>query len=158
MIIGTLEGAVAMKLRILIIDDDGFCRNRFKWHLEKQGHEVVTLQEPLHCGVYCGDYCRQEKACGHIYLISDHLPRMTGLEYIEKMVLRGCKSLPTNKIVMAGNTTGVDPDRVRKVGCQVVDRPLSLERLDQLVEFAQATVDPRRELADLSASMGKGTA
>lgn len=140
-----------MKLRIFVIDDEESVRETFRMHLEGQGHEVVTASEPWICDVYCGRDCEEENPCGHLLLLDYHMPRMTGLEFVEAMARRGCKSATTNKIIMTSNTAAIDMDRVRKVGCQVVSKPLTLYELDNIVGTTVAIADPEQKLADLSA-------
>jgi len=75
---------------------------------------------------------------------------MTGLDFIELMSKRGCKGHPSNKIILSGNTSEIDMERVRQVGCQVIQKPVSLEQVDQFVAQCRERIKPTRELADLS--------
>lgn len=122
-----------MKLRILVIDDEECIRDTFKWHLKAQGHEVVTASEPAQCDIYLGNCCQSETPCADVLLIDYNMPNITGLEFIELMAQRGCKSHPANKVIMSGNTTAIDMQRVEQLGCQVVQKPFSFRELDQVV-------------------------
>jgi CheY-like chemotaxis protein len=122
-----------MKLRITVIDDEECIRDTFKWHLEAQGHEVFTASEPMLCDIYQGNCCSSESACTDVLLIDYNMPRMTGLEFIEMMSQRGCKSPPATKIIMSGNTGDIDVERVKRLGCQVVQKPFSFAELDRII-------------------------
>ena len=122
-----------MKLRIYVIDDEECIRDTFKWHLEAQGHEVFTASEPMLCDIYKGNCCSSESACTDILFIDYNMPRMTGLEFIELMSQRGCKGDPATRIIMSGNTTAIDMDLVRKLGCKVVQKPLTFDGLDKII-------------------------
>jgi len=139
-----------MKLRIFVIDDEESIRETMKWHLEEQGHEVLVAPEPLICDVYLGCKCVDEYACGDILFVDYKMPRMTGLEFVELMAKRGCKGLTENKIIMSGDTTAIDIAKVEKLGCKVVQKPLSLSEVDKIVAVAKKRLHPDRRLADLS--------
>lgn len=132
-----------MKLRIFVIDDEECIRDTFKWHLEAHGHEVFTASEPMLCDIYQGDCCSSESACTDILLIDYNMPRMNGLEFIERMSQRGCKGDPATKIIMSGNTTDIDMDLVRKLGCQVVQKPLRFADLDKVIRQIAEGIEQR---------------
>jgi len=47
-----------MKMRIFVIDDEECIRDTMQWHLEDQGHEVLTAHCPLICDIYQGYHCK----------------------------------------------------------------------------------------------------
>ncbi len=57
------------------------------------------------------------------------------------MAAHGCKIPPANKIIMSGNISDIDEERVRKVGCQLVAKPLSLARVDAIIEAAKKNIN-----------------
>ena len=122
-----------MKLRITVIDDEECIRDTFKWHLEAQGHEVYTASEPMLCDIYQGNCCSSESACTDVLLIDYNMPRMNGLEFIELISQRGCKGDPSTKVIISGNTTAIDMERVSQLGCQVVQKPFSFAALDKII-------------------------
>ena len=122
-----------MRLKILVIDDEECIRDTFKWHLEDLGHEVLTASEPMMCDVYNGHDCHKEHPCTDVLLIDYRMPRMTGLEFIELLSKRGCKSLAANRIIISGDTSPIDMDKVKQLGCQVLQKPLSLKRLEETI-------------------------
>jgi len=122
-----------MKPRIIIIDDEECIRETFKWHFEDQGYEVMTFAEPLQCQVYNQCACTHAQACGDILLVDYYMPRMTGLEFLELMARRGCKGKPENKIIMSGDTSAIEMDRVKKIGCRVLQKPVPLAKLDEII-------------------------
>ena len=121
-----------------------------QWYLESQGHEVLVASEPEGCDVYQGCECNHEYACGDVLFVDYNMPRMKGLEFIELMSQRGCKGLPENKIIMSGNISAIDMDKVEVLGCKIEQKPLSLFRVDEIIEEAKKRLQPDRKLADLS--------
>ena len=139
-----------MKLRIIVIDDEVSIRNPMQWHLEDQGHEVLTAAEPQLCSVYQGCECKENHPCGDILFVDFNMPRMNGLELVELMAQKGCKGHPNNKIIMSGDTSAIDAAKAREFGCIIEQKPLSLQRIDEIIEQCKTRVSPERKLADLS--------
>ncbi len=126
-----------MRLKILVIDDEECIRDSFKWHFEDMGHEVVTATEPMLCELYNGHDCQMGSPCADVILIDYRMPRMTGLEFIELLSKRGCIILPENRVLMSGDTTSIDMDKVKQLGCQVLQKPVSLQNLDEILCAAE---------------------
>jgi CheY-like chemotaxis protein len=126
-----------MKLKIVVIDDEESIRDTFRWHLEDLGHEVFTFAEPLDCDVqnYCS--CQQSMPCSDALLIDYHMPGTNGLDYIENQMNKGCKGHPQNVLLMSGDTTKIDMDKVAELGCRVEQKPLSLETLENWIREVQ---------------------
>ena len=138
-----------MKLRIFVIDDEESIRETFQWHLEAEGHEVLVAEEPLICDIYHGCDCREEHPCGDLLFVDYLMPLMTGLEFIEMMHKRGCKGNPANKYIMSGNVNVIDMDRVKEIGCNVIQKPVTLEKIDQIIAEVKPTLAPDRQLNSL---------
>ena len=138
-----------MNLRIFVIDDEESIRDSFRIHLEGQGHEVLTADKPHACAVFQGHDCDRDYPCGHMLLIDHFLPGMNGLDFIQMMEQRGCKGAMRNKVLMSGDTTAVDKEKAERLGCHIIQKPLTLGKLDQIVDEVQATVDLNEKLANL---------
>jgi len=138
-----------MGLRIFVIDDEECVRDSLQIHLEGQGHEVLTCERPHSCAVFQGHDCRNDSPCGHALFIDYFLPGMNGLDFIETMHQRGCKGLIRHKFLMSGDTTAIDHERAEKLGCQIIQKPLTLEIVDEIINDVQVAVDPDEHLADL---------
>ena len=139
-----------MRLRIFIIDDEESIRFTFKWHLESKGHEVIVAEDPLGCDVYQGCDCQKDDVCGDLYLVDYQMPTMNGLDFFEMIHERGCKTNPANKYIMSGNVTTIDMERVEKICCKVLQKPIRLKELDEIVEGLLKKINPERELTPLS--------
>jgi len=139
-----------MKLRVFVIDDEESIRLSLKWHLEDQGHEVMAAPEPMLCDIYQGHDCHEAHSCGDILFVDFNMPRMNGLEFLEKMRARGCKGDPRNKIIMSGATTAIDMERIERIGCQALQKPILLEKIDVLIEECKERISASRHLADLT--------
>lgn len=121
------------KMKVVVIDDEQCIRDTFQWHLEDLGYEVVTSECPLDCPVYAGHDCDKDEACGDVLFIDNNLGGITGLEFLEQLAVRGCKGPKENKFLMSGNTKDIDPDRAARIGATILDKPISLSRLEEFM-------------------------
>ena len=51
---------------------------------------------------------------------------------------------------MTGDSTAVDLGKAESLGCEVVQKPLTLDRLDQIMDRIESKTDPDEKLADIS--------
>jgi len=138
-----------MPLRFFVIDEEECIRDPIRWHLEDLGHEVITARDPTGCPVYAGHDCARDAPCGHGLFIGARLPRLGALDFIEMMEQRGCKGLARHKIIMTGNIDLLDRARAARLGCRVVQKPLTLDRIDAIVAEIAAQCDANDPLAEL---------
>jgi CheY-like chemotaxis protein len=139
-----------MKLRVLVFDDKESILVALKRYLEIHGHEVICAHEPTACKAFQGKVCNHGYPCGDILLTDNKMPNMTGLEFIEHMRNRGCKGLSQNKIVMSGFFSKDDIDKAYELGCHILNKPIIMEEIEELIEKIQKTILPDRKLIDLS--------
>ncbi len=99
------------KKKIFIIEDQDDIRHLLEVVFQQTGgFEVHAAAEPAACPLYFSDACDcpQENTCGDVLLTDNYLPRMTGLEFIQRQVAKGCKGSIQNKAVDECRT---DPGR-----------------------------------------------
>ena len=119
-----------MPLKIFVIDDEESIRLSLKWHLEELGHEVISAAHPQLCDVFHGHHCSQDEACGNALIIDFRMPGMTGLEFIEMLLRRGCRGSTANMLIISGNTGDIDMAKVKEYGCSVMQKPVSFAELE----------------------------
>lgn len=123
-----------MTLKIIIVDDEESIRDTFRWYLEDLGHEVSTFAEPLECDIKTHCSCQKSTACCDALLIDYHMPTMNGLDFIEGQMKGGCKGDPRNILLMSGDTTRIDMNKVAAIGCRIEQKPLSLDTLETWID------------------------
>lgn len=138
-----------MRLRIFVIDDEEGIRDTFRWYFEDLGHEVLTVSEPHSCQVYQGHDCQNDHSCGDLLFVDYTMPRMNGLEFVEHMVRRGCKGMTNNMFIMSGNIDVIDRQKAAKLGCRILEKPVSFKTLDKIVADIETEISPTRKLAAL---------
>ncbi|PLY02853.1 MAG: hypothetical protein C0623_03090 [Desulfuromonas sp.] len=117
-------------MKILVIDDEKSIRDSLQWYLEDLGHEVIVESAPFHCHVYQGGDCTNALSCTDVLLIDYNMPDMNGLEFIQVLKERGCKGITKNMILMSGDAMAIDMDVAEKLGCTVVQKPMSFDFLN----------------------------
>lgn len=118
-------------MKIVLIDDEPAIIRALAYFLEINGYEVVCLESPALCPAYSTDSCDcvQEVPCGDIVLVDNHMPLMSGLEFIRRQHLRGCKGVVKSKAVMSGSWLEEERTRAEEIGCAIFDKPVDLDRL-----------------------------
>lgn len=130
-----------MKLKILVIDDEACIRDPLKWHLEDRGHEVLALESPLHFCIHGNHDCNKDQPCANVLFIDYLMPRLDGLKFVEAMEQRGCKADFRNIFIMTGNTDYIDDERIKRLCCQVIQKPISLDEFDRLIELCRLNIE-----------------
>ena len=120
-------------MHIVVIDDEACIRDTFKWHLEESGHKVITLDSPIGCDVFNGHDCTKDTPCGDVLFIDYLLIGCNALDFVEKMTKKGCKGILRNKFLMSGNIDMVDRERANRLGCNLIQKPINFDELDNLL-------------------------
>ena len=141
-----------MKLRFFVIDDIEGIRVLFSEYLTRLGHEVICAEHPLAAPVCQKTQCNIEFACADGYFVDLSMPHMNGIDFFESLIRRGCKSPSRNRVLMSGNITNEAMDKANELGITVVNKPLQLSKIEELVEKMRSRVDPNRRLAVLPLS------
>ncbi len=123
---------------ILIIDDEESIRESMKDYLEDMGCKVMTSSEPTLCSVYNHENCTANTRCCDVLLTDQNMPRMSGLEFIRMQSERGCKLPPKYKMIMTGVITNDVRLQAEALGCQIIQKPFSLQSVEPLVLTAKA--------------------
>lgn len=121
-------------MRIVVIDGEACIRETFKRHFEESGHEVTTLDSPIGCDVFDGHECTKDTPCGDVLFIDYFLAGGNALDFVEKMTAKGCKAIVRNKFVMSGNIDMVDQERSNNLDCNIIQKPLNIDDLDNLLD------------------------
>ncbi len=141
-----------MVLRFFVIDDVEGIRLLFHDYLKSLGHEVICAEHPMAENVCSKVQCTCEVACADGYFVDLSMPYMTGIEFLEDTVRRGCKVPSRNKVLMSSNTTQEAYYKAEELGITLVNKPLKLSKIRELVEEMHNRVSPNRMLAELPTS------
>lgn len=137
------------KLRILIIDDEECIRDSLAMHLTARGHDVLTYPTARKCPAFRQHNCHLLGPCADLVLVDQNMPDMSGLDFLRFLTRHGCQIVPPNRIIMTGNVTDELEQQVHKLGCGIIQKPLRLDTLDELVKKASVYISSGRILSDL---------
>lgn len=137
------------KLRVMIIDDEECIRESLYLHLTELGHEVLTFEKPLNCPAFNDHECNLKGPCADIILVDQNMPGISGLEYLRQSTMHGCLVLPPNRILMTGDASPEIELEVNRIGCKLIQKPLRLEKLEELIDEARIFISANRQLSDI---------
>lgn len=118
-----------MPPKVFLIDDEECIRDSIKWFLDDLGYDVVVANMPENCDVFHGHDCTKENPCGHALIIDHNMPSTNGIDFIEQLIKRGCKGMVSNMLVISGDIRQVDIDKATRIGCTVMQKPVSFKTL-----------------------------
>jgi DNA-binding response OmpR family regulator len=139
------------KPRVIIYDDDVNILDLLKDYLSQRDYEVLTYNEPIDCPIYekNADNCIDHNPCADSILTDFRMPRMNGVELMEKQSQRGCKLGIENKAIISGS---IDCDTIRLIenfGCTYFKKPFSLKELSSWLIERVKNMDLSQPLAVL---------
>jgi DNA-binding response OmpR family regulator len=142
-----------MLIRTFVFEDDQHIRTLVSQVSAKRGHEVLGFAEPSLCPIYAGTGCScpQEEACGDILIADIQMPRMSGLELIEKQLRGGCRGSVRSKAVMSAGFTAEELARAAALGCRIFRKPFRLRELDAWLADCERRIPVGRRLVQLGA-------
>jgi len=129
-------------VRILIIDDEEAIRESMQMFLEDLGYDVRTAADPVSCAIACKDHCQQAERCADVIFVDQTMPKMSGLEFLQRQAARGCKLAPQYKMLMTGDLTERLYHQAQELGCHVEQKPVRLDRVADFVLAAQKALYP----------------
>ncbi|MFH0953607.1 MAG: response regulator [Verrucomicrobiota bacterium] len=142
-----------MKLRALVFEDDEYTRFLLVTLLKRRGYEVIPFEDPSQCPLEEGRVCYA--ACADVLISDLRMPRMTGLEFLERQKKRGCPI--ANTALVSGAWSYAELTRAEELGCQVFHKPFNLSEVNAWLAACEQAVDPGRVLADLPTSPASET-
>ncbi len=139
-----------MRLRAYVFDDDENIRTLLSTILTNRGYEVEVFADPRLCPLALEENCAcpHGSACCDIIISDLHMPRTSGLDFLEIRKRKGCKV--ENMAMISGGWTKDLQQRAAELGCKTFDKPFLISALNEWLAECERRVDPNRGLADLS--------
>jgi DNA-binding response OmpR family regulator len=135
-----------MRRRAVIFDDNEFLRSYLWQFFDRRGYEVFTFPEPDLCPLHVVRQCPcPEGTCCADLIISDvNMLGKNGLDYIEKLLKKGCKQ--RHFALISGAFSDADMVRAAQMGCALFSKPLEMDVLKTWVEAVEQSILPERQL------------
>ncbi len=137
-----------MKYRVIVIEDDASCRMLLTAILEQRGYEVLSFSDPCACPLYVDPQCEclHEHACGDFLVTDNRMPKMTGLEFVDRQENRGCKGIIHNKAVISATWNTEELSKAESLGCKVFSKPYDLAQIEQWLDEREKEIPRDRKL------------
>ena len=120
-----------MGLRIYIIDTRDSIAQSLAIFFEDLGHEVSTADELDGCPHFCseGPCCHRHLLCADVFIVGQHLRRIRGIDFLERLARSECKSLVTTSALLCLPWSDTDRRRAEALGSRYFETPLRLDDL-----------------------------
>jgi CheY-like chemotaxis protein len=133
-----------MKIRVMVFEDNVFLRSMINEFLSRRGYEVVSFSDPADCPLLHSDACYY--ACADILISDLSMPNMTGLQFIENQIRKGCRI--QNVALMSAAWTPQEREYAKQIGCQVFNKPFQFPELNFWLDECESRINPHRILTD----------
>jgi CheY-like chemotaxis protein len=136
------------QLRAIVFDDNESIRNLVKRVLEDRGYEVLIYTDPTECPLQHSHECQcdETQVCSDIVISDIDMPNVSGLEYVEQQLNKGCK-VP-NIAIMSGLWSESRLEQAKALGCKTFEKPFALGALTEWLKECESRIDPDKSLSD----------
>jgi two-component system response regulator FixJ len=125
--ISPIEGGHFMKTRIFFVDDDEQNRNLMKRFLEHYGYEVSVFGTGKVCEMDEEQKCMLDDTgrCADIIISDIHMPIISGVEFVEKLISSQCKC--PNIALISGGWSSEKLQKAKSFNCKIFEKPFEFE-------------------------------
>lgn len=143
-----------MRLRIFLVESDSALRESLRIFLEELGHDVICTETGGDCPhVHAkAQRCDKDKPCADAAILGQYLPKLRGIDLIERRLHGGCKGLIANVALLCLPWSDNDRQRIEALGGRYFETPMQLTEVAGWLELVVRRSDPRRQLAPRAAT------
>jgi CheY-like chemotaxis protein len=137
------------KRRVLIFDDEEIILCLFKDFFNTLGYDVLTFREPVICPVYDHNAggCAQEYPCADVMITDFKMPRMTGIELLERQAAKGCRLTSKNKALISRHIDEEHHQCLESLGSAFFQKPVDFAEVSNWLAACEERTDLSRPLA-----------
>jgi CheY-like chemotaxis protein len=114
----------------LVLEDNQECRSLLTEILNDKHLQVRAYSDP-------GNYlttrfegsCQQACPCLGFIMTDNHMPGLSGLEFLENLEISGCKMPKERKAIFSGDWTPEERGRAGLLGCRVFNKPYDVTEI-----------------------------
>ena len=134
--------------RALIFDDNQDLIHLLERFLKLNGYDVFTYGDPSLCPLQHSHecHCGKNQACTDIVITDIDMPNVSGLDFIDGQIRKGCKV--QNIAIMSDNWSVTNMKRVRDIGCAVFEKPLSFSTIKEWIDRCEEKNNPCEDLSN----------
>jgi DNA-binding response OmpR family regulator len=136
------------KMRVILFDDNQQTRELLELLLQQKGFEVFMYSDPILCPLQHSHDCQcdEQQQCADIVITDIDMPNVSGLEFIENQVRKGCKI--QNIAIMSGEWSESKIKLAEKLGCSVFVKPFDVSSLTKWLEECEVRMDKNKNLSN----------
>lgn len=131
-----------------MFEDDPDIQQMVNLLLETNGCEVFTYEDPSQSLLQqehdC--QCKDNEVCADIVITDIDMPFVSGLDFIEEQIQKGCKV--ENIAILSGAWTDENEKRARALGCEVLKKPSFFSELSDWIEKCLARMGKQPNLSN----------
>lgn len=132
--------------RIILLEDEDLIRFSLSTKLSKLGFEVMSFSDPTQSPVFFEGTtdCPLPDGyrCGDFLLTDNRMPNMTGLEFIELQLNRGCRGIAKNIAIMSAFWSKEDIEKAQLLGCEIFQKPCEFEKIKSWLTSRERNLTP----------------
>lgn len=131
------------KPRVIVLDDEPFVLDMLGRFFDQRGYEVLSYAEPVICPLYekCAESCEKVVPCADVVITDLKMPKMSGIELLERQTKRGCKLDVRNKAVISGHFEEGSIRKIDGMGCARFEKPFGLSALSGWLRECEQRID-----------------
>ena len=135
-----------MKYRTILCEDNESVREILNFILLERGHEVFSYKDAGDCPLSTSPECKcnHENPCADLIISDVSMPKVNGLEFIQKLKNNGCRI--KNIALVSGYWIEKDILKAEELGCAVFHKPVAPEELFKWIDACEKEIDPQRIL------------
>ena len=139
---------MSRRLRAIVFEDNPDDRFLIKRLLEDRGYEVLDYADPTACPLLRSHECQcgETEACCDILITDVNMPKVSGLEFLEQQINKGCK-IP-NIAVTSGAWTDTNLEHAQRLGCTALEKTPTWDALAHWLDERGPRIDPSRSLSN----------
>lgn len=139
---------MSRKLRAIVFDDNVDDRYVIKRLLERRGYEVLDYADPTACPLLHSHECQcgETEACCDILITDVNMPKVSGLEFLEQQIEKGCK-IP-NIAVTSGAWSDSNLKHAQRLGLTTLEKTPTWDALADWLDERGPQIDPSRSLSN----------
>lgn len=129
--------------RVILFEDNLDLRNLLEQFLSRKGYEVLAYEDPSSCRLNQSHDCQctSNDICADIIITDIDMPNVSGLEFIDSQMSKGCKI--QNVAVMSGAWTEEKRIQVGRLGFTVFQKPFPLTSLKEWLDTCVDNMDSK---------------
>jgi len=134
----------------MLYDDDQIVLDMLKLFFVRRGYEVFDYIEPVVCPLKKNpdERCDNFHPCADVIISDYQMPKMTGLELLQKQSKKGCKVDIKMKAIMSGNSDEKIIAKCNDLGYCFFQKPFTFSKLSIWLSEQEKFFDLSQQLAE----------